>query len=290
MILNFHDFLRIYKIEITFLVDIVAISAFFSNPFFHSHIILLVPLLVSGTLASMSAALFNNIYDIDIDSSMKRTANRSSVLNAGNKKKYIAIGISMLLVSTAISYFIINALTSIFIFAGFLSYVFLYTVFLKRRTSWNIVIGGIAGSFPALAGWAAISNDVSLTSIFIAGMVFLWTPTHFWSLAVGNVDDYVNADIPMLPAIIGVRSSFTWILLNTIVLIFYSLIPFFIATIHVGVLYLLFAVILDSIMIYLVLIPRVKGFLKTDFKNIFHYSNYYLLILLVSISLVSIRV
>ncbi|MCL4341147.1 MAG: heme o synthase [Candidatus Thermoplasmatota archaeon] len=288
--MNFHDFSRIYKIEITFLVDIVAISAFLSNPFFHSHIILLAPLLISGTLASMSAALFNNIYDIDIDSSMKRTASRSSVLNVGNRKKYIAIGISMLIVSTAISYFTINALTSIFIFGGFLSYVFLYTVLLKRRTSWNIVIGGVAGSFPALAGWASISNDVSFTSIFIAGLIFLWTPTHFWSLAVGNVDDYVSADIPMLPAIVGVKNSFKWILINTIVLIAYSIIPFFTGAIRVGIFYFLLVIILDAIMIYFVIVPRLKGFLKSDFRKIFHYSNYYLLILLVSICLVSLHV
>lgn len=238
----------------------------------------------------MSAALFNNIYDIDIDSSMKRTASRSSVLNVGNRKKYIAIGISMLIVSTAISYFTINALTSIFIFGGFLSYVFLYTVLLKRRTSWNIVIGGVAGSFPALAGWASISNDVSFTSIFIAGLIFLWTPTHFWSLAVGNVDDYVSADIPMLPAIVGVKNSFKWILINTIVLIAYSIIPFFTGAIRVGIFYFLLVIILDAIMIYFVIVPRLKGFLKSDFRKIFHYSNYYLLILLVSICLVSLHV
>lgn len=285
--MNFRDFSKIYKIEITFLVDLVAISAFFSDPGFYNRSILLIPLLLSGTLASMSAALFNNIYDIDIDSGMRRTASRGSILNLGNRNRYIIIGLAMVVASVVASYILINPLTSLFIFSGFLSYVFLYTIFLKRRTSWNIVIGGVAGSFPALAGWAAISNDVSFTSIFIAGLVFLWTPTHFWSLAVGNVDDYVSADIPMLPAKVGIKGSFKWILLNTLILIVYSIIPFFTGLIHVGISYMFFVVVLDILMVYLVVRPWLKGFLKSEFKRVFHYSNYYLLILLISICFVS---
>ena len=287
--MNLKNFSKIFKIEITFLVDLVAVAAFFSDPYFSSKILYLAPLLISGTMASMSAALFNNIYDMDIDSGMRRTSSRKEILNSGNYRAYFLSGILMLAGAGAISFFLINPLTSLFIILGFASYVFLYTMFLKRRTVWNIVIGGVAGSFPALAGWAAISNNVSLTSLFIAGLVFLWTPTHFWSLAVNNVEDYRMASLPMLPAKIGIRESFSWIFTNTIALIVYSLIPLFTSAIHVGIYYIILAVLMDGILLYLVLIPKLSNFSIKEFRKVFHYSNFYLMFLLISISFVSIR-
>ena len=287
--MNAKDFSKIFKIEITFLVDLVAIAAFFSNPSFSGRIIYLIPLLASGTIASMSAALFNNLYDMDIDKFMKRTRSRESILNRRNYWAYFSTGIIMVVFSGFISYYFINPLTSAFILAGFASYVILYTIILKRRTEWNIVIGGIAGSFPALAGWAAISNDVSLTSLFIAGLVFLWTPTHFWSLAVNNVEDYRASSLPMLPAKIGIARSYRWIFVNTIILIVYSLLPLFIKAIHVGIYYVILAVLLDSLLIFLVIKPRFRNFNIGDFRRVFHYSNYYLMILLISISFMSLR-
>src|SRR5579875_4191517 len=170
--MNLKDFMRIFKIEITLLVDMVAVAGFLVNPDYASNLFLL---LVTGTAASMSAALFNNIYDRDIDPEMHRTQYRATLINDSNFRSFTAIGLILLAFAVVVSALVINLLTSMFIFLGFLSYVFLYTIFLKRRTTWNIVIGGIAGSFPALAGWAAVSNSVSLTSVFIAGIVFLWT-------------------------------------------------------------------------------------------------------------------
>ncbi len=287
--MNVKEFSKIFKIEITFLVDLVAVAAFFSDPAFSSKLFYILPLLVSGTLGSMSAALFNNIYDMDIDSGMKRTRARKEILNSRNYWSYFLTGAIMLALSGAISFFLINPLTSLFIILGFASYVFLYTMFLKRRTVWNIVIGGVAGSFPALAGWAAISNNVSLTSLFIAGLVFLWTPTHFWSLAINNVEDYRTASLPMLPAKIGVKESFSWIFANTIVLIVYSLLPLLIGAIHVGVYYIVLAILMDCLLMYLVLRPKLSNFSIKEFRKVFHYSNFYLMFLLISISFVSLR-
>ena len=187
--LNGKEFVKISKLEITFLVDLVALAGFLSNPTFYAKSILILPLIAAGSLGSMSAAMFNNLYDMDIDSSMKRTSYRTGIINANTYWRMFTYGALMLAASMLISYFTINLLTALFIFLGFLSYVFLYTVFLKRRTTWNIVIGGIAGSFPAFAGWAAVSDSISPTAGFIAFLVFLWTPTHFWSLATGNSED-----------------------------------------------------------------------------------------------------
>lgn len=285
--MNGREFAKLSKIEITFLVDLVAVAAFLSNPLFSSRLIFILPLLAAGTLGSMSAAIFNNIYDMDIDSSMKRTNYRSRFMNTASYRKVFAYGTLMLVASMAISYFLINFLTMLFIFLGFLSYVFLYTIFLKRRTTWNIVIGGIAGSFPAFAGWATVSNSVSLTSAFIAFLVFLWTPTHFWSLATGNTEDYKNADVPMLPAVIGIPRSSRYIILNTVILVAYSLIPLAVHQINVGPAYFVMAVGLGAAMIYYSLLPVMNNFSKQSYKKAFHFSNYYLLLLLIAICLVN---
>lgn len=285
--LNWKEFVKLSKIEITFLVDLVAVAGFFSNPLFGARTILIIPLLAAGTLGSMSAAVFNNLYDMDIDGSMKRTQYRADYVNSNSYWRVFTYGAVMLAGSLLISFFAINFLTMLFIFLGFLSYVFLYTVFLKRRTVWNIVIGGIAGSFPAFAGWATVSNSISMTAAFIAFLVFLWTPTHFWSLATGNAEDYRNAEVPMLPAIVGIEKSSRYILANTVILVLYSLLPLFIPQIHVGPAYFVMAVILGAIMVYYSILPVKSNFSKQSYKKAFHFSNYYLLILLVAICLVN---
>lgn len=285
--MNGREFAKLSKVEITFLVDLVAVAAFLSNPGFSSRLLLIVPLLVAGTLGSMSSAIFNNIYDMDIDGSMKRTSYRSSFVNSTSYRRIFTYGSLMLIASMAISYFLINFLTMLFIFMGFLSYVFLYTIFLKRRTIWNIVIGGIAGSFPAFAGWASVSDSVSLTAVFIAFLVFLWTPTHFWSLATGNTEDYEKANVPMLPAVVGIPKSSRYIIMNTILLVGYSLIPLVVRQINVGPAYYIMAIMLGAVMVYYSVLPLRSNFSRQSFKKAFHFSNYYLLILLIAICLVN---
>ena len=283
------EFLQVSKGGITLLVVLVAVTGFLSDPLALSRIIYLIPLAVAGTLASFSASILNNLYDMDIDRKMNRTSYRQDILNAGNKKILASIALIFLLGSMLLSYFIINYLTSIFIFLGFLSYFVLYTVILKRRTTWNIVIGGVAGSFPALAGWAAVSGNVSVTGLFIAALVFMWTPTHFWSLASYRSDDYKKADIPMLPSVVGIEAGYTWIMVNTVILILFSLLPLFfiifkLSTIfHVGIVYYIMAIISDAYLAYRMLAIRRKHYAPAQFKSAFIFSNFYLLILLISI-------
>ncbi|MHB1709023.1 MAG: heme o synthase [Thermoplasmataceae archaeon] len=281
--MSLNNFMKITKAEITILIDVVAVTGFLVAPLARTHLVLLVPLLISGTLASMSASLFNNIYDVDIDGRMKRTSSRGAIINSGNKKFYSIIAVLMFLVSIPVALILINLLTMVFILGGFLSYVFLYTLILKRRTKWNIVIGGIAGSFPALAGWAAVTGSVSLTSLFVAFLVFMWTPTHFWSLAAGNTEDYRVAGVPMLPAVVGIRKGAEWILANTVLLILYSMIPLVVTTIHLGIFYIPIAAVMDVIMLYFVLSSMARNYSLDGFKKAFHASNFYLLVLLIAI-------
>lgn len=277
------EFFRVVKGEITLLVVLVAVSGFLSNPVAFSRIWYLLPLVVSGALGSFSASILNNVYDMDIDSLMKRTSYRKNLLTETNRTMYVGIALLFLATSISLSAIIINPLTAAMIFLGFLSYFLLYTVVLKRRTTWNIVIGGIAGSFPALAGWAAVTNNISYTSIFIALLVFMWTPTHFWALASYRTEDYRRAEVPMLPAVVGVKKGFQWLAINTVILVVYSLLPLFFTQIHVGIVYYAVAIAADIYLLYRILVILRGSYESRDFRKAFSYSNTYLLFLLVSI-------
>ncbi len=274
---------NLVKIEIAFLVDLVALGGFFTLSSNWSHLFYVIPLLIAGTLASFSAALFNNVYDTDIDREMKRVSARRETIKE-NRRKYSIIASIMLLASFIIGILFLTLLSVTFILLGFASYVFLYTIFLKRRTDWNIVIGGVAGSLPALAGSAAFSGIISYGSIFIALLVFMWTPTHFWSLSIKYVDDYRKAEIPMLPVTKGVDRTIFWILVNTIILFLVTVIPAVLNFPVLGILYRLISIP----MALLILIPVIILYMKRDeksYKTVFGISNFFLMILLIAICL-----
>ncbi|MGP6240100.1 protoheme IX farnesyltransferase [Cuniculiplasma sp. SKW4] len=285
--LNFSYLNDAFKLEITFLIDLVAIAGFFTidNPF--SHIFLLLPLVISGTLASMAAGIFNNLYDTDIDSKMSRVSNRRSFIT-GKKSILILTMILFLTISTYLSVIYINVATFLFIMAGFLSYAILYTVLLKRRTDLNIVIGGIAGSFPALAGGSVLSGYPTVSSIFIGIVVFLWTPTHFWSLAIKYVEDYKKADIPMLPATRGIDSTRKWIMINSVALMIVMVAPVISPILENALIFRILAVPLGL----LILIPSIIYYVQKGnvekYRKLFSLSNTFLTLtlLIVVISLV----
>lgn len=272
---------NLVKIEIAFLVDLVALGGFFSLSTNWSHLLYLVPLLIAGTFASFSAALFNNVYDIDIDGEMKRVSSRRGTIRE-NRRKYSIIALIMLVISIIVGVLFLNIVSVIFILLGFASYVFLYTIFLKRRTDWNIVIGGVAGSLPALAGSAAFSGVISYGSLFIALLVFMWTPTHFWSLSIKYVDDYRKAEIPMLPVTQGVDRTIFWILVNTIILFIITIIPAILNFPVLGIFYRLISIP----MALFILIPVIILYNKRDersYKMVFSISNFFLMFLLIAI-------
>ena len=275
---------NIVKLEITFLVDLVALAGFFTSYGSLSHLVYLAPLMVSGTLASFSAALFNNIYDADVDSSMNRVAERRANIGK-NGRKYTFLAIIMLILSMAVGIKFLSYVSVIFIGLGFLSYVFLYTMFLKRRTDWNIVIGGIAGSFPAIAGSAAFSGVITYASVFVAAMVFIWTPTHFWSLSVKYMDEYRKAKIPMLPVTRGIKNTTNWILINTIILFALTVLPALFNFPPLGISYRIIAIPVGLMMLIPVLRLRPENSVKS-YTKVFGISNLYLMFLLIAICLI----
>lgn len=176
--------------------------------------------------ASGAAGAFNHYYERESDRSMRRTRQRpfaSGLLKPGAVWPFTFAG--LLAASVFLAYAASGSMAAFYVFLGAITYSLVYTVWLKRRTSWNIVVGGLAGSFAVLAGAAAIDPTPQWTPVILAAVLFLWTPPHFWSLAAAKVDDYAEAGIPMLPVIAPEREWTLAILSHTAVLVALSLVP-----------------------------------------------------------------
>ncbi len=179
-------------------------------------------------ISAGSAGAFNQYFEDDIDGLMQRTKNRPFVTGQFHKGPKWLLFISFLLVAgVSSSALMLNGAAALYIFLGAFFYGIVYTVWLKRRTWMNIVIGGAAGSFAVLAGAAAVDPSLSPIPILLAIVLFLWTPSHFWSLAIAKHHDYAKAGIPMLPVVIGDKQPAVVVLLNTLTLVGISVIPFF---------------------------------------------------------------
>lgn len=177
-------------------------------------------------LSSASAGAFNQFAERDLDASMARTRNRPFVtgrLRAG--PMWLAIIVLLTLVPVAAVAVTVNAAAAAYVFAGAFVYGIVYTIWLKRTTAWNIVFGGLAGSFAVLAGGAAVDPTLGPEVVILALVLFLWTPPHFWSLAIVYREDYARANVPMLPVVIG-NARASWVILaHTVALVGLSLIP-----------------------------------------------------------------
>lgn len=163
--------------------------------------------LVGLALSSGGAAAINMWYDSDIDAIMQRTSKRPIPKGEISGTSSLIYGIGLIILSSFVLIIWVNPLTALLSIMGAFYYAVIYTVWLKRRTPQNIVIGGGAGAIPPLVGWAAVTGHVSLESIMMFAIIFLWTPPHFWALALYKNDDYVRAGIPMMPVVRGVRST-----------------------------------------------------------------------------------
>ena len=174
--------------------------------------------------ASAAAGAFNQLVERDLDGRMKRTQNRPFVTGQfrAGPRWYLAI-LLLLAVSVGTAFYALNGATALYVFLGAFVYGIVYTVWLKRRTVWNIVVGGLSGSFAVLAGAAAVDPGLSAPSLGLAIILFLWTPPHFWSLAAVMREDYARAGVPMLPSVIDERSAAWTILINTIGLVIASM-------------------------------------------------------------------
>lgn len=197
-------------------------------PTFHQVIWLV---LVGATSAGGAAAL-NHYFDRDIDAQMPRT--RSRPIPSGkirHAKQVLGIGLANLALAIPVALHL-NGTVLLWAGLGAFTYVVVYTLWLKRRTPLNIVIGGAAGSFAVLTGWAAVNPNLSATPILLAALLFLWTPVHFWAFAIVRADDYRAAGVPMLPTVIGAARSARWIFAHSLALALIAALLYFAAPFH----------------------------------------------------------
>ena len=205
-------------------------------------------IVVAGALASAGSSALNHYYDRDIDPKMSRTSGRPIPSGRMNASNVLLYGLIVSCISVIYGFFALNAVSAFFIAVGIFSYVIIYTVWLKRRNTSNIVIGGIAGSAAAWAGWAAATGSLDLLGFLVGFLVFVWTPSHFWCLAMKIKDEYAQAEVPMLPVVIGMQKTSKFILGNTLILIPYSLILILIPD-GLGIVYAVIASISGGLML-----------------------------------------
>ena len=251
--LGFKEIVEISKPRIVVLLVITAVTSMYAasklvngapdlDYLFYLHII------VAGALASAGSSALNHYYDKDIDPKMTRTSTRPIPSGRMAASHVLIYGVVVSCISVIYGYFALNAVSAFFIAVGIFSYVIIYTVWLKRKNSSNIVIGGIAGSAAAWAGWSAATGSMDLLGFLVGFLVFVWTPSHFWCLAMKMKDEYAAAEVPMLPVVIGMKRTSKYILGNTIILIPFSLILSFIPD-GMGVVYTVIAIISGTLML-----------------------------------------
>jgi protoheme IX farnesyltransferase len=177
-------------------------------------------------LASASAAAINHVVDQKVDEVMARTRNRPLPQGHMPMRNAVIFAFTIGIIGLGILWFLVNALTAWLTFASLIGYAVIYTMYLKRATPQNIVIGGAAGAAPPVLGWTAVTNSVDPNSLLLFLIIFVWTPPHFWALAIHRRDEYAKVEIPMLPVTHGIPFTRLHVLLYTILLLVVSVLPF----------------------------------------------------------------
>ena len=222
------DYTTLTKPKVNLLLVITALSAIFLASENLPSIQVLIAVIVGGTLASGGAGAINHSIDKDIDNTMKRTSKRPVAGERISKSNALIFGILLNIASFIILTVLTNVLAATMAISGTLFYVIIYSIWLKKKTFHNIVIGGAAGCFPPLVGWSAVTGDLSLSAWYLFTIIFFWTPPHFWALAMLMKDDYSKAEIPMLPSVVGIEATFKPMTLYTITLILLTLVMTFV--------------------------------------------------------------
>ena len=226
VILGIKEIIEISKPRIVILLVITAVTSMYAA----SKLIGpeldtwgLIHIIIAGGLASAGSSALNHYYDRDIDPLMKRTSTRPIPSGRIKPNSVLIYGLAVSVISVVYGAAMLNFVSAFFIALGIFFYVIIYTAWLKRLNSSNIVIGGFAGSAASMAGWSAATGSMDILGFLIGFLVFVWTPSHFWCLAMKMKDEYSEAKVPMLPVLIGMQKTSTYILINTLILLPYSL-------------------------------------------------------------------
>jgi protoheme IX farnesyltransferase len=232
--------------------------------------------LIGIGFAASSAAAINHWADQKIDAIMLRTQHRPLPKGDLTSTNVIIFALILCSISMAVLIIKINLLTAVLTFFSLIGYAFIYTFYLKRVTPQNIVIGGAAGAAPPVLGWTAVTGNLTGDALLLFGIIYLWTPPHFWALAIHRVDDYAKAKIPMLPVTHGIKHTLLHMIFYTILLFLISLFPYLVGM--SGWVYLIGAIILNARFLQLVLQMRTSTDPMLPWK-VFKFSIWYLMIL-----------
>jgi len=240
--------------------------------------------LFAVALGSGAAGALNMWYEADLDSVMTRTCLRPIPTGKVTKKQALIFGISASIISVVVLYFFSNLVATTILAITILFYVFIYTIWLKRKTPQNIVIGGAAGALPPVIGWAIATGDIALQPVILFLIIFIWTPSHFWALSLYKTEDYRKANIPMLPVTSGVKTTKLNIFVYALLLFPIVLAPFFLE--YFGLIYLVFSGILGFYYVFIcfrLLKANESRLEKKIAKQIFGFSIFYLFMIFTSI-------
>jgi protoheme IX farnesyltransferase len=234
--------------------------------------------MLGGALAAGGSSAINQYIDRELDGKMNRTAARPIPAGRLTPAEGLAFGTGALILAFYLLAGFVNMLAALLSLAGMIYYVILYSIYLKNRNEQNIVIGGGAGAIPPLVGWAAATGSLNITAGFLFLIIFLWTPPHFWALALLRKKDYARGGVPMMPVVRGERETQVQMFIYTLVLVAFSLLLWLFGS--AGWVYLIGALILGAYLIYLAWQVLKAGRNKTYYR-MYRHSNYYLLLLFV---------
>jgi protoheme IX farnesyltransferase len=278
------DLFRLCKLKVVGLILITAIvGMFLSVPAPYLPDLFLVLIATAGIgMSAASAAVFNHIIDEQADIKMLRTENRPLPQKIVSREQAFVWGMFLGITGLAILYFFVNYITMVLTFLSLIGYAVIYTIYLKRATPQNIVIGGAAGATPPILGWTSIAGTQGIEYSFLLFLIiFVWTPPHFWFLAIDRIKDYKGVNIPMLPVTHGLAYTKLQILLYTLLLFIVALLPYLFGM--SGLIYLLSAVVLGAVFIYY----AVKTYKDSNQSKIaiqaFAYSVQYLTLLFIAL-------
>ena len=266
------DFIRLLKPRVMSLVVFSGLAGLVVAPG-DLHPVLAAVAVLCIAVGSGAAGAINMWYDRDIDAVMTRTRGRPIPLGRIAPVDALSFGIILSAASVFLMGVAVNWVAAGLLLAAILFYVFVYTIWLKRRTPQNIVIGGAAGAFPPMIGWAAVTGGISLESVVLFGLIFLWTPPHFWALALYRQGDYAKAGVPMLPVVSGKDETKRQMLWYTVALFPISLAPWFLGAAGPG--YAAFAAVFSALFLVSA-VAVIRDETDTSAKRMFGFSILYL--------------
>ncbi len=270
------DYIALTKPRVVVLLEITTVFAMVMAARGWPSFRLVAATVTGGWLAAGGAHAINCWFDRDIDASMGRTRARPIPAGRVQPGSALAFGVILGVLAFTLLAAAVNLLAASLAIAGLLFYVLVYTMWLKRSSMQNIVVGGAAGAIPPLVGWAAVQGRLSLTALFLFAVVFYWTPPHFWALALLIRRDYASASVPMLPVIVGERETRRQILVYTVILVLVTILPVLVHSF--GYLYMAGAGVLDAVFLFTAVLAVHDPSARAS-RRVFYYSMLYLALL-----------